>query len=174
LSEVDINYSINDGKLKLSLINKIDHYWISILFGFMPLIVFVLSIKDSASFDNSRLFLIMLFCFPISLVTFFLQKNKLKIKSVETNLSNEEIVKKIENLAIELNWELINKKRNYFLYVTNPKFTSGSWGEQITIFTNEKNVYVNSICDLNKRTSIVSMGKNHKNEQAIIKSFSIS
>lgn len=174
MREEDINYSINEGKLKLSLINKIDHYWISILFGFMPLIVFVLSIKDSASFDNSRLFLIMLFCFPISLVTFFLQKNKLKIKSVETNLSNEEIVKKIENLAFELNWELKDKKSNYFFYVTNPKLISGSWGEQITVFIRENKVYVNSICDLSKRTSIVSMGRNHKNEQAIIKSFSIS
>lgn len=54
------------------------------------------------------------------------------------------------------------------MFVTNPKLTSGSWGEQITVLIKGNRVYVNSVCDLNKRTSIVSFGRNKKNELAIL------
>ena len=51
---------------------------------------------------------------------------------------------------------------------THPSFSSGSWGEQITILFDNRTILVNSICDLDKKNSVVSMGRNKQNENTLI------
>lgn len=168
MTDKKINESILSEELKLSFLNIIDHFWISILFFSMPFLIILISINKPFDFKNERFIIILIVSFSISLFGYFLQKSKLKLKSVQTNFSYEVLIQKIESLAVDLNWELKVKKSNYFLFVTNPKLTSGSWGEQITVLIKGNRVYVNSVCDLNKRTSIVSFGRNKKNELAIL------
>ena len=46
---------------------------------------------------------------------------------------------------------------------TNPGMWAPTWGEQIFVVFDEGRIWVNSVNDLNKRTSIVSFGYTKRN-----------
>ncbi|WP_136668314.1 hypothetical protein [Flavobacterium sp. H122] len=83
-------------------------------------------------------------------------------------MTREELDPIIEKVAKELEWTsyVVNKKM--IIAKTHPNFFSGSWGEQITILFDKNQVLVNSICDPDKRSSVVSMGRNTKNMNRLI------
>ena len=89
-------------------------------------------------------------------------------KIVETNLSRDELDKIIYQISTELKWKIFTTNKRIVEAKTFPSFFSGSWGEQITILFDNKRVLVNSICDLDKRSSVVSMGRNKKNTVRLI------
>lgn len=167
-----IKKCIEQNELQLSNWDKINHYW-SVIFALTIPILFIINKtidlinKTERPRQDGDIFL---FAIPIllSFLLYLLQKKRLRFKIVETNLSINEIYKIVDDTAKELGW-IINKKSSTHLTAnTNPKFTSGSWGEQITIIFTENKILVNSICDLNKKDSLVSMGRNKKNEQTFI------
>ena len=104
----------------------------------------------------------------IAVIFYFIQKNKLKFKSVETKLSKEKLKEIIEQTAKELEWhpKIIDDK--LIIAKTYPKWWTGSWGEQITIIIDQSRIMINSICDPDKRVSIVSMGRNRQNMNKLI------
>ncbi len=51
---------------------------------------------------------------------------------------------------------------------THPSIFSGSWGEQITILFDDDRILINSICDPDKKSSVVSMGRNKKNVSKLL------
>ena len=104
----------------------------------------------------------------IGLLFYKLQKKRLKFKTVETALTRDELDKIIERVAAELQWRIYTNNKRIVEARTNPSFFSGSWGEQITILFDNKRVLANSICDLIKQDSFVSMGRNKKNTQRLI------
>lgn len=112
--------------------------------------------------------LFMLVPFIIGLLFYKLQKNRLKFKTVETALTRDELDKIIERVAAELQWRIYTNNKRIVEARTNPSFFSGSWGEQITILFDGKRVLANSICDLKKQDSVVSMRRNKKNTQRLI------
>lgn len=167
-----IKKCIEENELQLSFWKKINHYSVVIFVLIIPITITFYKFKDYLNnYDRTpRENEIYLFIIPIfiSILLYRLQKKRLRFKIVETKLNIEEIYRIVDETAKELGW-IINQKTNKYLTAnTNPKFTSGSWGEQITIIFNENKILVNSICDLNKKDSIVSMGRNKKNEQTFI------
>lgn len=64
--------------------------------------------------------------------------------------------------------EFTSATNDAFIANTNPGFFSGSWGEQITVLFYQDSVFVNSICDPNKRSSVISWGRNSENEDTLI------
>jgi len=44
----------------------------------------------------------------------------------------------------------------------------GSWGEQVTLIFSGKKILINSICDPDKKSSIVSYGNNKRNVENIL------
>ncbi len=167
-----IKKCIEENELQLSFWNKINHFWVVIFALIIPIcftafkIIDIINKKERPSKEGD----IYVFIIPIilSFLFYLLQKKRLSFKIVETKLSIDEIYKVVDETAKELGW-IINQKTNKYLTAnTNPKFTSGSWGEQITIIFAENKILVNSICDLNKKDSLVSMGRNKKNEQTFI------
>ena len=166
---------IQTGKLKMKFTDLISHYLI-VLFLFLPMIFTLFSlfqkyILDSYTGVRSPEELIRA-TFPfglIAIIFFFIQKNRLKFKSIETNLSIEKIKDVIEMTAKQLEWypEIIDEK--IIIAKTHPKWTSGSWGEQITIIFDNSRIMINSICDPDKKASVVSMGRNKKNINTLIK-----
>ncbi len=172
MTEKTIKNCIEKKELQLSLWQKIDHFWVVIFVLIIPISTIVFEVKDilNKTEKPKRDGEIYLFIIPIllSILFYLLQKKRLKFKIVETKLNIEEIFKVVDKTATELDW-IINKRNNKYLTAyTNPKFISGSWGEQITIIVAENKILVNSICDLNKKTSLVSMGRNKQNEQTLI------
>jgi len=166
-----IEYSIETGKLSLSFWGKINHYGIvlySFLLSSIPIFLhlkyFILGIhKQLKPFE--LLFLIPLI---LGLLFYWMQKNRLKFKSIETNLSREELNKLIEKVAKELEWKETTSNDKVYIAKTDPGFFSGSWGEQITILFDQNRVLANSICRLDQHSSVVSMGRNRQNIETLI------
>ena len=84
-------------------------------------------------------------------------------------MTREELDKIINQVATELKWTIFSTNKRIVEAKTFPSFFSGSWGEQITILFDNKRVLVNSICDIDKQSSVVSMGRNKKNINRLIK-----
>ena len=163
---------IDKNELQLNFLDKISHYSPVTFILVFPVCILYFKVKDfiietERPIREGEIFL---FIIPIIifLLLFKLQKKRLRFKIVETNLNIEKIHKVIDETANELAWNIDQRNNSFLTAHTNPKFTSGSWGEQITVIFKENKILVNSICDLNKRSSLVSMGRNKKNEQILI------
>ena len=92
----------------------------------------------------------------------------MKFKVIQTNLSKEKLLEIIKETGNELEWRTEKKTNDYFINVTNPKWCSGSWGERITIIIDNNRILINSICDPDKKSSVISAGRNKKNVNTLI------
>ena len=106
----------------------------------------------------------------LSELAFLLQKKRLKFKVIQTTLTGGQIEAIIQQVAAELEWKGPFITKNIYRAKTDPGFWSGSWGEEITILLSGDKIFINSICDLNKRPSVVSFGRNRENENTVIES----
>jgi hypothetical protein len=102
-------------------------------------------------------------------LTYRLQRNRLKFFLVYSTLDIKQLKKVISDVAKDLDWVTISSNKNVYTAKTFPGFFSGSWGEHITVLFHANTVYINSICDPDKKSSIVSFGRNRKNVQTLIR-----
>jgi hypothetical protein len=167
--------SIATGELQLNgFWEKLSHFGLVffllfILVIFIALTLFFFFRGDPKPFQPEELWVVFI-PLVLSLLFFRIQKNKLKFEVVETSLKMEQITTIIEQVALELEWKGKFCSKQIYEAKTDPGFFSGSWGEQITILLPDNRVLVNSICDLDKRSSMVSFGRNRENEQMLITS----
>jgi hypothetical protein len=167
MTEEQIENSIQNNKLNLGTWDKFNHYSIVWFLLFMPAVMIFLHVKDyfrvSPNPINGGDLIFSIIPIVLAFLFYKSQQNKLKFKIAETNLERPELDKIIHNVASELQSKVYSRGDKFVLANTNPSFLSGSWGEQITILFDKNRVLINSICDLNKKTSLVSMGRNRKN-----------
>jgi len=173
MTEEQYDRSINTGELQLNgFWEKSTHYGASFFFLIFPLALLVVFVMGYFEHDPPTFGLVPLaFIFvPVALgvLVFFIQKRRLKFKIIQTTLSREQIKAIIHEVALELQWIGNFTSAGVYEARTNPGFWSGSWGEQITILLTGNQVYVNSICDVMRRSSLVSFGRNERNEETII------
>lgn len=172
-----IKKSIARNELELRFWDKISHFGIVIYFLIIPACVVFYNIKDVLNRNQqpAQEGEIFFFIIPIllSILFYLLQKKRLKFKTVDIKLNSDEIFKVFEETAIELDWTINKVGKAYLTASTNPKIYSGSWGEQITIIFTDNKIFINSICDLKKKTSLVSMGRNKKNVETFINNIKI-
>jgi hypothetical protein len=173
MTNEQIKYSIETGELKLDSWQKFTHYGIVFYILIVPAIFIFIHLKNYLfkTYVPFREDLIWFLIIPpiIAFQFYKLQKRRLKLKTIHNRLTREEIDLAIENVAKELDWKpsLINNK--IIIAKTYPGFLSGSWGEQITILFDKKKILINSICDPDNRSSVISFGRNKKNTQRLIK-----
>jgi hypothetical protein len=102
---------------------------------------------------------------------YFIQKRRLRFKSIKISVDAETFLKAAEQTAKELEWEIQTKRKD--IIVAKTGFSWRSWGELITIIREEERILINSICDPDNRPSITSLGMNKLNlkifEQALRK-----
>lgn len=172
MTNEQIKHSLETRELNLSNIQKFTHYALVFFFFMIPATLILLHLKDilngtpKAMLENEIWFLTIP---PIlGFLVFLIQKKRLKLEPISTNLSRSEIDKVIENVAKKLEWHLIIKGNNVIIAKTYPSFFSGSWGEQITILFDNKRILVNSICDPDRKSSMVSMGRNKRNRNTLV------
>jgi hypothetical protein len=125
-------------------------------------------INETAKGFNVGMLLFIIVPAALGLFFYRLQRNRLKFKIVETNLTRDELETIIRQIATERKWTIFESNKRIIEAKTFPSFFSGSWGEQITILFDNKRVLVNSICDLDKQSSVVSMGRNKKHTTKLI------
>lgn len=172
MTEQQIEFSLQTNKLHLKFWDKISHFGIVGFLLFIPLIFVFFHLKDSLNgtpkpIREGEIYFIII---PIVLAIVFykLQSDRLKFKEVSTNLSRQQLTDIIEKVGNKLKWYPEEINENLIIAKTHPSFFSGSWGEQITIIFDTNRVLVNSICDPDKKSSVVSMGRNKKNVNTLI------
>ena len=162
-----IKRSKETGELQLTAGDKFSHYGIVVYLLIIPsTLIFVilkdLVLKGSANLRTEFVWIIVI-AGALSFLFYRLQKKRLKLTKVDTCLTKEEIETVVEKVADELKWypHLIDEE--IIIAKTQPGFWSGSWGEQITIIFDSGRIWINSICDPDKMSSVTSNGRNDKN-----------
>jgi hypothetical protein len=172
MTNEQIKYSIQTGDLKLGTWGKLTHYGIVLICFLIPATIIFLYLNDHLEGKLRPLqegLIWYLIIPPILGILFYrIQKKRLKFKTIDTQLAREQLDLIIEKVANELEWIPIFANEKVIVAKTSPGFFSGSWGEQITILFDDKRILVNSICDPDKQSSLVSMGRNKKNMNRLI------
>lgn len=176
MTNVKKRISTKTKELKLNLWEKFQHYSIVFYFSIAPVVLLFFHLKDyilggTKPFLEWEIGIIIIFSI-LALLFYLLQKSRLKFKGVDTTLTREELDPIIEKVANELEWTLHRNSKKMMTFKTNPSLWLGSWGEQITILFYKNRVLVNSICDLQKQSSVASYGRNKKNMNRLIEEIS--
>lgn len=166
-----IKDSIESGELKLNIGDKFGHYGIVIYMLVIPLMSFYFFIKDYF-FNDPPLKQISIWInialILLSVLFYLLQRKRLRFQILETSLNSQETIIIFEEAVQTLGWTVKRKCDKEILAKTHPHWLTGSWGEQVTILFSDKKIYINSICDLDKKVSVASFGNNKKNVISLI------
>ncbi len=178
MKEDHIKYALKNRELKLERRHLFSHYSIVGFLLITPSIFIFMFIKD---YDKNMLkptpsgFLWFFFVFLfLSFLSYYIQKKRLKYKVVDTKLNKATLRKIIGEVATKLEWQIIKSNTKVIIAKTHPSFFSGSRGEHITILFDTDAVLVNSICDPDEKSSLVSMGRNTKNENTLIEAIKMA
>lgn len=104
---------------------------------------------------------------PIAYVLYRVQRRKLDFQSIPTTLDKQSIYDRICHLSVTYNWDVDHYGEDCIVAHTNPAIWHLTWGEQIFIVFDKGQVWVNSVNDLNKRTSPFSFGYTKRNIRKI-------
>ncbi len=174
IKQAEIKIMKKEKRLKLSFWRAIDHYFIVLFFLFIPLITLysIFEIYVTKTYDGVRTVQeLMTATFPFiipAIVFYFIQKRRLRFIEVQINYTDQEFNEAIKRTAKEYDWRIeYNNKSIFRAY--KPWNWTGSWGEMITIIRDKEKLLLNSICDPDKMSSVVSFGWNKKNIQTFLK-----
>jgi len=96
------------------------------------------------------------------------QYRRLRFYEFKIPVTAQQFHQAIERTASELQWR-IDKKNDTFLRASRPFNWSSSWGEMVTIIRYKDHLLINSICDPDLTSSLVSYGWNRKNINTFLK-----
>lgn len=104
---------------------------------------------------------------PLAYLSYRNQRRKLDFQSIPTTLNEHAIYDRIYNLSVTYDWDVDHYGEDCIVAHTNPAIWHLTWGEQIFIVFDKGQVWVNSVNDLNKRTSPFSFGYAKRNVRRI-------
>ena len=157
-------------KVSLEPLDGFIHYSLAIYFG-LPILFFagyfifgqLGFFGISSSFDISVVIIPGMILAPISLLLYFIQRDKLRFQFIQTSIDIEESKHLIKEIAKEQKWAIRSFKDNMYTIKTNQGFVNQSWGQHITIQLVTGGVLVNSIFDTNKGSWLITFGSNKRN-----------
>jgi len=94
---------------------------------------------------------------------FFIQKQRLKFKTIPLAVDEADFKTAVLQTAEELNWKIESMTADTAVAISS--FNWLSWGERITIIRCSDKILFNSICNPDNRPSIASFGMNKKNRK---------
>lgn len=98
----------------------------------------------------------------IAIAFLILQYQRLNLRKIEIQYTEQQFQEAVKRTVQSLSWRIEKNKRNLLIAYRSSNWT-GSWGEMITIIRSENTLYVNSICDPNTISSVISYGWNRRN-----------
>lgn len=165
-----IKKSVETGELQLEFWDKINHFSIvlcSFVFAvFVPLMILFYQIYDPESNKNYGVLWFSPVFVIVGVIFYFIQKKRLKLTLIKATISSEEFDKIIKQICNKYRWQISTNTSK--VIVAKTPFSGSSWGEQVTIIFDGNNLFVNSICDLDKQNSVVSFGRNAQNVGIIV------
>ena len=157
-----------DGRLKLTIGQTIDHYFIVVFLLIVPGLTShnLYKIYVTKTYDGVRTAdELITFSLPfliLSIFFIFIQRHRLKFQEIKINYTDEQFQGAVNRTIEQLKWQ-IEYNDNDFFRAYRPWNWSASWGEMITIIKEKDRLLINSICDPNKTSSVLSWGWNKQN-----------
>lgn len=146
------------------------HYGASIISFVFPSIFIIVDIYQyilySKAIQQTTLWISVAFI-SLGIILWRWQKKKLYFKEFKTSLEKEEIFNALVEVGEQKEWTFDYVGGDCLVIHTNPKFPVPSWGEQIFVVFDDGCVWINSVCDLNKRASLTSFGRTKRNIQTV-------
>ena len=139
------------------------HYLLPIMLLYLPLFLALITLTGMASISTNVLLWTSGVCVPVAFVLFRLQYRRLFFLWRKTVLPPERIDALLRELAEQYDWTIDHMDRDFFVAHTHPAWWSATWGEQIFVAHDRGGIWINSINDLGKRSSIVSFGYTRRN-----------
>lgn len=139
------------------------HYLLPIMLLYLPLFMVIITLTGMASISTRALLWISAVCAPVAFILFRLQYRRLFFRWRKTVLPPERIDALLRELAEQYDWTIDHMDRDFFVAHTHPAWWSATWGEQIFVAHDRGGIWINSINDLGKRSSIVSFGYTRRN-----------
>lgn len=173
MKQEHIKLMIKQKRLKLTFIQTLSHYAIVLFILFMPALTLysLFEIYVTKSYDGVRsaqeLIRVNFFWIIPAAGFYILQRSRLILKEVLISYSDEEFKEAIKRTANELGWQIEFNNKSFFRAYRPFNYTL-SWGEMITIIRQKDKLLINSICDPNKMSSVLSFGWNKKNIQTFL------
>lgn len=172
MTDNQVNHALKTGRLKLSPLDTFAHYAIVMCFFACPVLFVGLYLRDVIQ-GTSKLLSSGVLVFGwvsalLGILFYWMQRRRLKFTPVHTTLPREQLDDAIETVANALEWIPYDIQPSFIIAKTHPSFVSGSFGEQITVVFDQDRILINSICDPDKRSSIVSMGRNRRNVERLV------
>jgi hypothetical protein len=94
---------------------------------------------------------------------YFIQKRRLKFKTINISVNKSIFNKALEQTAEELEWKI--EKVTKDKVIAKSGFSWRSWGEHITIIWCQDKILFNSTCDFDNIPSVTSLGMNKVNRK---------
>lgn len=139
------------------------HYLLPIMLLYLPLFMVIITLTGMVSISTSALLWTSGVCVPVAFILFRLQYRRLFFRWRKTVLPPERIDALLRELAEQYDWTIDHMDRDFFVAHTRPAWWSTTWGEQIFVAHDSGCIWINSINDLGKRSSIVSFGYTRRN-----------
>ncbi|HMG88802.1 MAG TPA: hypothetical protein VK589_02045 [Chryseolinea sp.] len=157
-----------DGRLKLTFSQTIDHYFIVVFLLIVPGLTVhnIYKIYVTHTYEGVRsageLLATSVPFFILAIAFIFIQKNGLKFQVIKTRYTDEEFQEAVKRTIADLKWQVEHNEKDFFRAYRRWDWAA-SWGEMITIVKEKDQLFINSICDPNKPSSVTSWGWNKKN-----------
>ncbi len=161
-------------RLKLSRWRLFDHYFVVIFILVIPLLTLfhLFEIYVTNSYDGVRTASELISTsWPwviIAIALYFTRKRQLRFKEVKIEFTDQEFKEAVERTTNEYHWRIDLNNENILRAYRHWNWT-GSWGEMITIIKDHDRLLLNSICDPEKTSSVVSFGWNKRNVETFLK-----
>ncbi len=165
MTEKEIIKWITSKRVQLKGWEQLNHYLLSTLFFVGIIVEFGKIFVSNAEIRVQTIFLYLV----AGTFFFLLQRRALRFTVIETQKPRKEILSAIKKTGEELNWNIYTIQQHLIVANTSPKWTSGSWGERITIILYQDNVYINSMCAPDEKSSIYANGRNKRNVKTLVK-----
>lgn len=174
INKIDIALMRQTGNIKLFKWEVFWHYSVVLFFLLSPIslvwdfIQYYQGTYHGVRSPHERLWIMIPFVI-IAVIFYFIQRNRLKLKSYTISATADQFKEAFEKTAEELGWSVEQQDRSFIRAHRSWNWAT-SWGELITIVREKDRILINSICDPNAIfISVVSDGWNKRNVKTFIK-----
>ena len=163
-----INMMKSRKRLKLTFGQTITHYMVVpfLLFipGLMAKSLFEIFVTENYSGVRSagELLTASIPFLVLAIAFAYIQYRRLDLKEIKVNYTDDQFQEAVRRTVENLNLRIENNQRDFFRAHRSSNWT-GSWGEMITIVKDKERLLINSICDPDRLSSVVSYGWNRRN-----------
>ena len=161
-------------RLKLSRWQILDHYFIVLFILLIPTFmlyslfeIYITKTYDGVMTADEIISIAWPWIIP-AIAFYFIQKRQLRFREIKIDFTEQEFQEAVQRTVKEYEWQIeLNNKTIFRAY--RPWNWTGSWGEMITIIKDKDRMFLNSICDPNKMSSVASFGWNKRNIVTFLK-----